>query len=627
MMGFTTRASTSTALLLLLAACPTPTDEIVPPTAPGSPRAVAGNASVTLTWEPSQGADRYDVVFSGSSGAFSADDVIENVSSPFVHIGLINNVRMFYEVRAVNVAGTVSSVEVSATPNIAATAPRAPRNVSATGGDGRVTLEWDAHPDALYYTVYRGNGPGVTTATGFPTVNADNPFVDGNSITNGRTYHYMVIATYDDGDSPMSAEVFATPDAEGGGDDVPSAPLDVVAIGGDGQVALAWSASAGATRYNVYGSDSAGVSTTATPVTTTTTTSAVDTGLPNGIARHYLITAENDEGESAGSAEVTATPSMSTTTPSLDPPLNLTATAGADHVTLQWTPVTGATHYTLYFSTTVAPTPQTGTPIVGVTSPFVHQGGLLAGTTYSYVVTASNADGESAASNVASAIVGGVNPTSFANVSSTVTGGVLDINFKNLTTDESMPADGVLDSALIVRVKNAQGQLVTGHTVQVAGGITGAIPEVMGTGQHQTFVEGHLVPATFTFTVSGAQVNGSSEVELLTMPTCQVTAPTSGATLPVGQDIEATWTGNSHEYVGVYVEDAAGSVSYAPNGQDPNVDPWFVPDPGGVILPGTDFTTAGPWSLRITAGWHVVAGTSTAEVRGLHTCKVDAVLQ
>jgi len=90
---------------------------------------------------------------------------------------------------------------------------------------------------------------------------------------------------------------------------VPAAPTNVTATGGNGQVAVSWSASSGATSYNVKRSTTSGgpYTTIASP----TTTGYTDTGLMNGTTYYYVISALNTAGESANSSQVSATPSGS----------------------------------------------------------------------------------------------------------------------------------------------------------------------------------------------------------------------------------------------------------------------------------------------------------------------------
>jgi hypothetical protein len=75
-------------------------------------------------------------------------------------------------------------------------------------------------------------------------------------------------------------------------------------------------------------------------------------------------------------------------------PQGVSAIAGAQKVTITWTPVSGASSYNLYWSQTSGVTKGTGTKVAGIAaSPYVH-GHLSPGAFY-HVVTASNARGES----------------------------------------------------------------------------------------------------------------------------------------------------------------------------------------------------------------------------------------
>lgn len=87
-------------------------------------------------------------------------------------------------------------------------------------------------------------------------------------------------------------------------------------------------------------------------------------------------------------------------------PSNLTATAGDSQVTLSWIAVDGATSYNVKRSTTAGGTYTTIASNVTDTS-YIDTS-VTNGTTYYYVVTAVNADGESSNSNEASATPEGI---------------------------------------------------------------------------------------------------------------------------------------------------------------------------------------------------------------------------
>src|SRR5437879_3236068 len=173
----------------------------------------------------------------------------------------------------------------------------------------------------------------------------------------------------------------------GGGTTVPPTPTGLTATGGNAQVMLAWTASAGATSY--YMKRSATTGGPYTQIATQTTTSYADTGLTNGTKYYYVVSAYSSAGQSADSTEVSATPTGPPTPPSA--PTNLTATASNAQVAIIWTASTGATSYNVKRSTTSG----SGYVRIGTsTAAAFTDMGLTNGTTYFYVVSGVNASGE-----------------------------------------------------------------------------------------------------------------------------------------------------------------------------------------------------------------------------------------
>ncbi|MBU2702913.1 hypothetical protein Ga0466249_004048 [Sporomusaceae bacterium BoRhaA] len=84
-------------------------------------------------------------------------------------------------------------------------------------------------------------------------------------------------------------------------------PSNLIAIAGDSQVALSWTAVTGATGYNVKRSTTAGG-----PYTTVganvSTNSYLDTTVTNGTTYYYVVTAVSADSESCNSNEASATP-------------------------------------------------------------------------------------------------------------------------------------------------------------------------------------------------------------------------------------------------------------------------------------------------------------------------------
>jgi lysophospholipase L1-like esterase/fibronectin type 3 domain-containing protein len=91
----------------------------------------------------------------------------------------------------------------------------------------------------------------------------------------------------------------------------PSPPTGLSAVAGNTQITLSWTASSGATSYNVKRSTVSGgpYTTLATGITATTYT---NTGLTNGTVYYYVVSAVNTAGESANSNQASATPVLTT---------------------------------------------------------------------------------------------------------------------------------------------------------------------------------------------------------------------------------------------------------------------------------------------------------------------------
>ncbi|MGO8671341.1 MAG: malectin domain-containing carbohydrate-binding protein [Capsulimonadaceae bacterium] len=199
----------------------------------------------------------------------------------------------------------INGIEIDSTTG---SAPSAPTGLTATGGNVQVLLSWTASSGATSYNVYRGTASGGESATAIATGVTAATYTDTN-VTNGTAYYYKAAAVNSYGTSAQSAEASATPQAS-----VPAAPTGLTATAGNAQIALSWTASSGATSYNVYrGTASGGESATAI-ATGITASSYTNTGLTNGTPYYYKVAALNASGTSALSTEATATPSAGTGT-------------------------------------------------------------------------------------------------------------------------------------------------------------------------------------------------------------------------------------------------------------------------------------------------------------------------
>jgi fibronectin type 3 domain-containing protein len=331
------------------------------------------STEVDLTWNnTATNAQGIQIFRQLGSNSFNLIATLPATSTSYNDTGLNPGTSYNYNIQAYNLAGYSAVTSVST-----ATLTVAPTNVTATAGNGQITLSWTAPAGAGTFNIYKaissggeGNKIVKSGVTGIA-------FTD-TGLTNGTTYYYQVTAVDAGGESARSAEVNATPQHSA----IAPVPTGVTATPGNGQVALSWNASPTATSYNVYRSTSSGGE-GATPYQTgVTSTSFTDTGLTNGTTYYYQITAVNAAGESPKSSEVSATPLSGPPAPT-----NLTATPGNGQVALSWTASSGAATYNIYRSTSSGG--EGATPyLTGVTATSLTDSGLTNGTTYYYQVTA-----------------------------------------------------------------------------------------------------------------------------------------------------------------------------------------------------------------------------------------------
>ncbi len=292
--------------------------------------------------------------------------------------------RGLVHLQADDVAGTFNGVKTEGEWEIA-----------VPNGSYRVTVSAGDQPGAnnVYDSVHELNVEGVTAIDGFQATAAD----EFETAT--------VVATVDDGK--------LTIDAAGGTNtkinyvdvavadvDAPEAPQGLEVTEGDEQNVLDWDANTEGdlAGYHVYASTSPTVALTAanrlTPATPQVARALTHTGLTNGTAYHYVVTAVDEAGnESVASTTVDATPGDRTAP---DAPSDLDAAAGDGFVTLTWTASTAddVAAYRVYRGVD-GDLDTTGTPLARVDDPAVTytDDAVTNGTQYVYAVVAVDADG------------------------------------------------------------------------------------------------------------------------------------------------------------------------------------------------------------------------------------------
>ena len=195
------------------------------PTVPGAPVLTAtanGETQIDLSWTvPDTGGralDKYSIDVSADGGTtWGPQADVGSTITTYSHTGLTGGTTRHYRVAAVNPIGTGAWSNVdSATTTVAATAPGVPRTLTATPGDGEVTLRWTAPASDGGETItsyeYRSK---ATSATNFPatwtSVGTARTATVG-SLTNGTPYSFEVRAVNTVGDG-TAATASATPTA------------------------------------------------------------------------------------------------------------------------------------------------------------------------------------------------------------------------------------------------------------------------------------------------------------------------------------------------------------------------------------------------------------------------------
>ncbi|WP_420432659.1 fibronectin type III domain-containing protein [Candidatus Poriferisocius sp.] len=199
-----------------------------PATVPSAPEVSAerGDGEVTVSW--TAGDDGGSAVTAWQLQVDDGDwaDVAADATSHSVP-DLTNGTSYSFSVRAVNDVGDGAEGSASATP---ATVPAAPE-VTATAGDGEVTVSWTAgdHGGSAVTAWHLQVDDGEPAAL---AADASSHTVEG--LDNGTSYSFSVLAVNDVGDG-AAGSASATPAT------TPAAPT-VTAVGSDGEIAVSWTA-------------------------------------------------------------------------------------------------------------------------------------------------------------------------------------------------------------------------------------------------------------------------------------------------------------------------------------------------------------------------------------------------
>jgi subtilisin family serine protease len=264
------------------------------PDAPISVSATPGDRSATVTWQaPASDGGSPITGYTATASPGGATCTTTGALTCQV-LGLTNGTAYTFTVRASNTNGmsVASAASAAVTPR---SVPSAPSGVTGLFGDRAVTVSWqapasDGGSPITGYSATASPGGATCTTTGALTC-----LVSG--LTNGTAYTFTVQATNVVGTSAASvASAPVTPRT------TPDAPRAVTGRPGDQSVTVSWQAPA-----SDGGSPITGYSATAAPGGATCTTSGaltcVISGLGNGTAYTFAVTATNAVGTSPVSVE------------------------------------------------------------------------------------------------------------------------------------------------------------------------------------------------------------------------------------------------------------------------------------------------------------------------------------
>ncbi|MCP4993920.1 MAG: hypothetical protein GY934_09070, partial [Gammaproteobacteria bacterium] len=311
-----------------------------------------------------------------------------------------------------------------------------------------------------------------------------------------------------------------------------SAPDNMVVSLVNSEPTVSWDAVGGATTYNVYWSTAPGVTVQNGTKLSDVTRPFAHTGIASGETYYYIVTAENNGGESGSSLEA------SVVVP-LQAPTNISIAIASGDPVISWDTVIGATAYNLYWSSTPGVTALTGTKISDITSPFTHAG-LTPGEIYYYIVTAVKSSVESGESAEVSVTLPPPAPAGF---SATLAGGDAAISWGSVTSASSY---------------NLYWSTTPGVTAQTGTKISGAVSPYTHTG----LVSGESYYYVVTAVNSGGESSESIE---------------DSVTIPPAAPVGVRAAGGS-SVTGVWWDDQTGADSY---------NLYWSASPGVTTLNGT----------------------------------------
>ncbi|MBP3646931.1 MAG: PT domain-containing protein, partial [Clostridia bacterium] len=298
----------------------------------------ASHNSVTISWDPVEGAELYKLYRSVGDGSFT---FVKNVNETTTgNFNMASDTVYSYKVCAVRtVNGSHELGNFSASVSITLSLLPAPANFRGeTLAGGGVDLDWDAVPGAAGYRLYRSINGGSSNLVKSVETNAASNF---NLDLTNNTYSYQIAALANINGTLVRGELSDPITFQ----DRPTPPSNLKAVITSDGAYLSWNAVSNATIYRIYRSIDGGNFTLLKDVSTNWATTSVD--LSKTYA--YRVVAMRKDGtvtiKSVNSADVQLQHQFTA------PQNVILEQLDANRIRVRWDAVEGATYYRIYRST------------------------------------------------------------------------------------------------------------------------------------------------------------------------------------------------------------------------------------------------------------------------------------